>query len=66
LFAGAVVGGTIAGGAYGYYGVPYYYGYPYQPYSYDYPYSYSYSPAYTDAVRTADIIPIITLGEGSS
>ena len=48
LFAGAVVGGAIASGAYGYYGAPYYYeyGYPYQPYGYDYPYSYSYSPAY--------------------
>ena len=45
-FVGAVVGGAIASGAYGYNGAPYYYGYPYQPYGYDYPYSYSYSPAY--------------------
>ena len=48
LFAGTVVGGAIASGAYGYNGAPYYYeyGHPYQPYGYDYPYSYSYSPAY--------------------
>jgi len=46
LFAGAVVGGAIASGAYGYYGVPYYDGYRYQPYGYDYSYSYSFSPAY--------------------
>jgi hypothetical protein len=32
FLAGAIVGGAIASGGYGYYGAPYYYGYPAYPY----------------------------------
>lgn len=44
--AGALIGGAIASGAYGYYGGPaYYYGYGY-PYAYPYPYTGYYAPYY--------------------
>jgi hypothetical protein len=32
LLSGAIIGGAIASGGYGYYGAPYYYGYPAYPY----------------------------------
>lgn len=48
LLAGALIGGAIASGPYGYYGAPYYYGYPYSYYGYYHPRAvyYGYSPYY--------------------
>ena len=46
--AGALIGGAIASGGYGYYGAPYYSGYPYPYYGYYRPRAvyYGYGPSY--------------------